>query len=121
MDGRLWDSVGHQLSKKGKEYKQRWLSDSGQYVLRLRPPRCAVRHAATGGGNVFLPASFPALEECDPLQPIKLPNLPPDDLEQVWQLLLTKITLANVQTKIHSLLVSVSHLPCNRSAFQLYN
>ena len=124
MDGRLWDSISHQLSQKGKEYKRRWHSGSGQLVLPpyvLCPPRCAVRRPATSGDNIFLPASFPAFEEVDPSQPIKLPNLPAVDLEQVWRLLMTRITLANVQTKIHSLLVSVSHLPSNRPSFQLPN
>ncbi|KAJ7171710.1 hypothetical protein C8R43DRAFT_22864 [Mycena crocata] len=69
----FWDSMGRELGKKGKEYKDRC-------AFRKRPHHL--------GDHVFLPSIFPAPMEMRGLLPGKAPDLPPDDLEQIQSLLL---------------------------------
>ncbi|KAJ6577097.1 hypothetical protein B0H10DRAFT_1963249 [Mycena sp. CBHHK59/15] len=68
----FWDSVGGELGKKGKEYRDR--RSSFLCAFRKRP-----HHP---GDHVFLPSTFPAAVETRSLPPGSVPNLPPDDLEQ---------------------------------------
>ncbi|KAJ7293966.1 hypothetical protein C8J57DRAFT_1444990 [Mycena rebaudengoi] len=69
----FWDSMGRELGKKGKEYKERC-------AFRRSP-----RHA---GDHVFSPSTFPVMDEPRALPPGGVPDLPPDDLEQIQNLLL---------------------------------
>ncbi|KAJ7836348.1 hypothetical protein B0H14DRAFT_2794293 [Mycena olivaceomarginata] len=64
----FWDTMGRELGKKGKEYKDRC-------AFRKRPD-----HA---GDHVFHPSIFPAPAEVRILPTGCAPDLPPDDLEQV--------------------------------------
>ena len=68
MDQRLWDSVGHQLARKGKEYRRRC-------IYRNRPLRA--------GDNVFTPACFPAAEDVNANDTFVIPELPRESLEEV--------------------------------------
>ncbi|KAJ7743864.1 hypothetical protein B0H16DRAFT_1889844 [Mycena metata] len=72
----FWDSMGRELGKKGKEYKERC-------TFRKRP------HLA--GDHVFSPSTFPAPVEVRALPPGCAPDLPPDDLEQMQALLLKSV------------------------------
>ena len=68
MDQRLWDSIGQQLGRKGKEYRRRC-------IYRNRP-----LHA---GDNVFTPACFPAAEDANGDDALIIPELPRESLEEV--------------------------------------
>ncbi|KAJ7051172.1 hypothetical protein C8F01DRAFT_1067163 [Mycena amicta] len=75
--GTFWDSMGHELSKRGEVYTQ----------------RCIVRHDSTKDG-CFTPAIFPANDTvvgCD-----GDPQIPTDDTEQILSLLLKTIHLSEV-------------------------
>ncbi|KAJ7671947.1 hypothetical protein B0H17DRAFT_1208872 [Mycena rosella] len=72
----FWDSMGRELGKKGKEYRDRC-------AFRTRP-----HHA---GNHVFSPSTFPAPVEMRALQSGCVPDLPPDDLEQIQNLLLKSV------------------------------
>ncbi|KAK7064824.1 UvrD-like helicase ATP-binding domain-containing protein [Favolaschia claudopus] len=72
----FWDSMGRELGKKGKEYKDR-------VAYRKRPT-----HA---GDYVFSPSTFPAPAEARALPTTCTPDLPPDDLEQMQSLLLKSV------------------------------
>ncbi|KAJ7139425.1 hypothetical protein C8R44DRAFT_764441 [Mycena epipterygia] len=72
----FWDSMGRELGKKGKEYKDRC-------AFRKRP-----HHT---GDHVFSPSTFPAPAEARTLPPGCAPDLPPDDLEQIQSLLLKSV------------------------------
>ncbi|KAJ7451097.1 hypothetical protein FB451DRAFT_1566339 [Mycena latifolia] len=72
----FWDTMGRELGKKGKEYKDRC-------AFRQRP-----HHA---GDHVFSPSTFPAPMELRALPPGCAPDLPPDDLEQMQALLLKSV------------------------------
>ena len=67
IDKRLWDSMGRQLGRKGKEYRDRC-------TFRNRP-----HHA---GDNVILPAYFPPPQKTADVTSV-LPELPKEDLEEV--------------------------------------
>ncbi|KAJ7479993.1 hypothetical protein B0H11DRAFT_1263344 [Mycena galericulata] len=72
----FWDSMGRELGKKGKEYKE----------------RCAFRKTPHhAGDHVFSPSTFPAPAEVRALPPGCVPDLPPDDLEQIQSLLLKSV------------------------------
>ncbi|KAJ7237490.1 hypothetical protein B0H12DRAFT_1238227 [Mycena haematopus] len=72
----FWDSMGRELGKKGKEYKDRC-------AFRKRP-----HHA---GDHVFCPSTFPTPAEVRALPTGCAPDLPPDDLEQMQSLLLKSV------------------------------
>ncbi|KAJ7222624.1 hypothetical protein GGX14DRAFT_558715 [Mycena pura] len=72
----FWDSIGRELGKKGKEYKDRC-------AFRQRP-----HHA---GDNVFSPRIYPAPVEVRTTPSGCAPDLPPDDLEQIQSLLLKSV------------------------------
>jgi hypothetical protein len=67
IDKRLWDSMGRQLGRKGKEYRDRC-------TFRNRP-----YHA---GDKVILPACFPPPEKTAAVTSV-VPELPKEDLEEV--------------------------------------
>jgi hypothetical protein len=69
IDKRLWDSMGRQLGRKGKEYRDRC-------TFRNRP-----HHA---GDNVIMPAYFPPEKKADVASVV--PELPKEDLEEVSEL-----------------------------------
>ncbi|KAJ7725516.1 hypothetical protein DFH07DRAFT_853912 [Mycena maculata] len=72
----FWDTMGRELGKRGKEYKD----------------RCAFRKAPHhAGDHVFSPSTFPAPAEVRALPPGCAPDLPPDDLEQMQSLLLKSV------------------------------
>ncbi|GLB36677.1 putative uvrD-like helicase C-terminal domain [Lyophyllum shimeji] len=91
MDNRLWDSIGRQLGKKGKEYRRRCMH-------RERPVH--------SGDNVFMPASFPPLEAEAPTNPVAI-DLPPDDLEQIHALLVLEKYLTFSQELLRSILADL--------------
>ncbi|KAH9921295.1 uncharacterized protein B0H18DRAFT_880310 [Fomitopsis serialis] len=71
INRRFWDGVGHQLSRKGKQYRDRC-------KYRNRPTKVG-EHA-----HVILPATFPAPLEAPTLSPSSgLPDLHKDDLQKV--------------------------------------
>ncbi|KAF6765917.1 hypothetical protein DFP72DRAFT_996790 [Ephemerocybe angulata] len=71
IDKRFWDSMGHQLSRKGNEYRKRC-------KFRNRPQ--------VEGDNVILPASFPPPEK-EVQDTSIVPELPKEDLEEIHSLL----------------------------------
>jgi hypothetical protein len=79
IDRRLWDSMGRQLGRKGKEYRDRC-------TIRNRP-----HHA---GDNVILPACFPPPEKTTDVASV-VPELPKEDLEEVSRMLVI-YTAANL-------------------------
>lgn len=79
IDKRLWDSMGRQLGRKGKEYHDRC-------TYRNRP-----HHA---GDNVILPACFPPPEKIADVTSV-VPELPKEDLEEVSGMLVV-YTAANL-------------------------
>ncbi|KIM81676.1 hypothetical protein PILCRDRAFT_88881 [Piloderma croceum F 1598] len=68
LDRRLWDSMGTQLARKGKEYRKRCNFQNRPY------------HA---GDKVILPASFPVPEAIDAELESSVLDLPREDLEEV--------------------------------------
>ena len=69
---RIFDAIGKEVGRKGKEYQQRC-------IYRQRP--------AVSGDNVFEPATFPLAEET----PVRDSDeeeiqLPPEDMERVSRL-----------------------------------
>jgi hypothetical protein len=79
IDKRLWDSMGRQLGRKSKEYRDRC-------TFRNRP-----HHA---GDNVILPACFPPPEKTADVTSV-VPELPKEDLEEVSGMLVV-YTAANL-------------------------
>ncbi|KAJ6498051.1 P-loop containing nucleoside triphosphate hydrolase protein [Mycena vitilis] len=72
----FWDSMGRELGKKGKEYKE----------------RCAFRKTPHHtGDHVYAPGIFPSPMEVRSLPAGSAPDLPPDDLEQMQSLLLKSV------------------------------
>ncbi|KAJ7051208.1 hypothetical protein C8F01DRAFT_1237408 [Mycena amicta] len=72
----FWDTMGRELGKKGKEYRD----------------RCAFRRQPFhAGDHVFAPSTFPAPEEIRTVPTGCAPDLPPDDLEQIQSLLLKSV------------------------------
>ncbi|KAG5646925.1 hypothetical protein DXG03_002001 [Asterophora parasitica] len=91
LDNRLWDSIGRQLGKKGKEYRRRCMH-------RERP--------VNSGDNVYLPASFPPLV-AEASSNNGFIDLPPDDLEQIHSLLVLEKYLTFSQELLHSILADL--------------
>ena len=72
INKRFWDSMGHQLSKKGKTYRD----------------RCTIRMEAYHEGDyVIPPAIFPPLGDDESSEPSITPELPREDLDEVCYLL----------------------------------
>ncbi|RDB28998.1 TPR and ankyrin repeat-containing protein 1 [Hypsizygus marmoreus] len=92
VNNRLWDSVGRHLGKRGKEYRRRCL-------YRKRP--------VNRGDNVFLPASFPPLEEIETLPSGIGSDLPPDDLDQIHSLLVLGKYLTFSQELLKSIIADL--------------
>lgn len=67
IDSRLWDSVGYQLARRGREYRKRVL-------FRNKP--------IVAGDRVFTPASFPPVEKVEE-EETTFPELPHESLEEV--------------------------------------
>ncbi|TFK22063.1 hypothetical protein FA15DRAFT_623047 [Coprinopsis marcescibilis] len=96
IDKRFWDSMGYQLSKKGKQYRERC-------KFRNRPHDI--------GDYVVSPASFPpqAKEEKDALI---IPELPKEDLEEIHSLLVLEKFVMLSQELLNSILadLDVAHV-----------
>ncbi|KAG2023676.1 hypothetical protein CC2G_001306 [Coprinopsis cinerea AmutBmut pab1-1] len=67
---RLWDSLGYQLSQKGREYIR----------------RCGVRNK-NRDGSLIVPAIFPPNPEAEVITDFVGPELPKEDLEEIHSLL----------------------------------
>ncbi|KAF8060885.1 hypothetical protein FPV67DRAFT_312197 [Lyophyllum atratum] len=91
LDNRLWDSIGRQLGKKGREYRRRCMH-------RERPTH--------SGDNVYMPGTFPPLEIEAAPDPITI-DLPPDDLDQIHSLLVLEKYLTFSQELLHSILADL--------------
>ncbi|TFK38653.1 hypothetical protein BDQ12DRAFT_630422 [Crucibulum laeve] len=92
LDNRLWDVVARELGKKGSEYKHRC-------TVRERPPNST--------GAVFVPASFPPLQEDRPVQSYNLPDLPRDNLSEVHSLLALEKFVQFSKPLLHSMLADL--------------
>lgn len=78
-----WVAVGRELGKKGTEYKRRSETGFQPVYTDLTTTRCVFRKRPhNAGDNVFMPESFPPLEEEQP-PASEAPDLPADDVEQV--------------------------------------
>jgi hypothetical protein len=92
LDKRLWDSMGCQLSRKGKEYQRRYASSAAD---RCTPdlPYCSCAFRADPvhkGDKVLPPASFPPMPLLDPkMIPEELPTVSDEVLEKVCQNLIS--------------------------------
>lgn len=87
IDKRLWDSMGRQLGRKGKEYRDRC-------TFRNRP-----HHA---GDNVIMPAIFPPQEKTTNVTSI-VPELPKEDLEEIHSLLVLEKFVTLSQALLNSM------------------
>lgn len=90
LDKRLWDSMGHQLSRKGKEYQR----------------RCAFRaEPIHKGDKVVPPASFPAAPPPDlKMTPDELPTVSDEVLGELHALLVLEKFVAFSQALLTSIL-----------------
>ncbi|OCH88979.1 hypothetical protein OBBRIDRAFT_757238 [Obba rivulosa] len=98
LDHRFWDYVGHQLARKGREYKLRC-------TFRNKP-----HHQ---GDNVVMPASFPPLAQPQVPEPeLTLPPLPKEDLEELHSLLVLEKFVTFSQALLSSILADqdVAHV-----------
>ncbi|EGN94529.1 hypothetical protein SERLA73DRAFT_114784 [Serpula lacrymans var. lacrymans S7.3] len=84
LDNRLWDSMSHQLMKRGKEYKHRC-------TFRNRPRQV--------GDNVIMPASFPPQEAVEEVVSGLAIPIPSEYLEEVIVLSVLEkfVTLSQVR------------------------
>ncbi|KAF8222237.1 hypothetical protein L208DRAFT_1381918 [Tricholoma matsutake] len=96
IDKRLWDSMGRQLGRKGKEYRDRC-------TFRNRP-----HHA---GDNVIMPAIFPPQEKTTNVTSI-VPELPKEDLEEIHSLLVLEKFVTLSQALLNSIIadLDVAHV-----------
>ncbi|KAF8895020.1 hypothetical protein CPB84DRAFT_1782432 [Gymnopilus junonius] len=96
IDQRLWDSVGHQLGRKGKEYKQRC-------IFRNRPE--------PNRGGAFTPACFPPMEETEEKEQT-FPALPHESLEEIHALLVLEKFMPFSQALLNSIIadLDVAHV-----------
>jgi hypothetical protein len=112
MDKRLWDSMGYQLSRKGKEYQRRYGS---QHSIWDQPYgfyySCTFRtNPIHKGDKVIPPASFPAATLPDlKTLPDDLPVVNDQVLEEVCHNLIAKYHL--LITPVASRVACVSPLP----------
>lgn len=97
LDKRLWDSMGHQLGRKGKQYRERC-------TFRNRP-----HHA---GDNVVLPAYFPPPEKKEEEDVCIVPELPKEDLEELHSLLVLEKFVTFSQALLNSIIadLDVAHV-----------
>ncbi|CAA7264670.1 unnamed protein product [Cyclocybe aegerita] len=96
IDRRLWDSIGHQLARKGKEYRQ----------------RCLFRnHPNSAGDNVFSPACFPPAEKAEEEESV-VPQLPRESLEEMHSLLVLEKFVTFSQALLNSIIadLDVAHV-----------
>ncbi|KII86508.1 hypothetical protein PLICRDRAFT_44106 [Plicaturopsis crispa FD-325 SS-3] len=91
FDKRLWDSVGYQLGRKGKEYRRRC-------IYRKRP-----LHA---GDNVFEPETWPPVEESAIDLTQKHLELPHGDLEELHSLLVLEKFVTFSQALLNSIIAN---------------
>ncbi|KAF8974058.1 hypothetical protein BDZ97DRAFT_421872 [Flammula alnicola] len=91
IDKRLWDSIGHQLARKGREYRRRCL-------FRNRP------HVA--GDNVFPPACFPPAEQVREEDSV-IPELPRESLEEMHSLLVLEKFVPFSQALLNSIIADL--------------
>ncbi|KAF4623894.1 hypothetical protein D9613_001576 [Agrocybe pediades] len=96
IDKRLWDSVGHQLAKKGKEYRHRC-------IFRNKPQ--------LAGDNVYTPACFPAADKVEDDDYV-LPELPRESLEEMHSVLVLEKFVAFSQALLNSIIadLDVAHV-----------
>ncbi|KAJ3514932.1 hypothetical protein NLJ89_g2078 [Agrocybe chaxingu] len=95
IDRRLWDSIGHQLARNGKEYRQ----------------RCLFRnHPTSAGDNVFTPACFPPAEKAE--EGSVVPELPRESLEEMHSLLVLEKFVTFSQALLNSIIadLDVAHV-----------
>ncbi|TFY57544.1 hypothetical protein EVJ58_g6956 [Rhodofomes roseus] len=92
INRRFWDGVGHQLSRRGKQYRDRC-------KYRSRPTKMG-EHA-----HVILPATFPAPLEAPILSPSSaLPDLHKDDLQRMHEVLILEKYVTLSQAFLNSIL-----------------
>ncbi|KZW00571.1 hypothetical protein EXIGLDRAFT_145235 [Exidia glandulosa HHB12029] len=103
--GDFWNSMGIQLARKGKEYGR----------------RCAFRIPVNKGGNVYTPASFPAMpvQEASSDEYLKNIAIPQEDLDELHALLVLEKFVMFSQALLNSIIadVDVTH-PFNPSAYE---
>ncbi|KAH6917673.1 hypothetical protein BKA70DRAFT_1178689 [Coprinopsis sp. MPI-PUGE-AT-0042] len=96
IDKRFWDSMGYQLCKKGKQYRD----------------RCKFRNRPFDAGDyVVAPASFPPVE-VEEKDDIIVPELPREDLEEIHSLLVLEKFVMLSQELLNSILadLDVAHV-----------
>ncbi|KDR84732.1 hypothetical protein GALMADRAFT_260438 [Galerina marginata CBS 339.88] len=91
IDKRLWDSVGYQLARKGKEYRRRCL-------FRNRPD--------LAGDNVFTPACFPPAEKVEE-DDYQAPELPRESLEEIHSVLVLEKFMTFSQALLNSIIADL--------------
>ncbi|TFK38654.1 hypothetical protein BDQ12DRAFT_96280 [Crucibulum laeve] len=90
----IWNSFSLQLGSKGAEYGRRCR-------FRKRPTQ------SNGKGDVFVPATFPALPEETAVASYSLPELPPDDQDQIHSLLVLEKYITFSQELLNSMLADL--------------
>jgi hypothetical protein len=96
IDKRFWDSMGYQLCKKGKQYRE----------------RCKFRNKPFDAGDyVVAPASFPPVE-IEEKDDIIVPELPREDLEEVRRHLSLAFFVLLLNPVPDSLAAGVSKCEC---------
>ena len=86
LDKRLWDSMGYQLSRKGREYQRRYVSTKTNTMLPDSSfHSCTFRDKPVHKGDkVVPPASFPAALPADSnMIPDEPPTVSDEVLEEV--------------------------------------
>ncbi|KAG2023736.1 hypothetical protein CC2G_001355 [Coprinopsis cinerea AmutBmut pab1-1] len=96
IDKRLWNSMGYQLARRGKVYRDRC-----KFRSKPRNP----------GDNVFAPASFPPVE-VEEKDTLVIPELPKEDLEEIHSLLVLEKFVMLSQELLNSILadLDVAHV-----------
>ena len=89
LDKRLWEAMGHQLLRKGREYQKRYVFSAAGGCCTPDLTFCSCTFRADPvhkGDKVVPPASFPAVLPSDPnMIPDELPAVSDDVLEEVRQ------------------------------------
>lgn len=89
LDSRFWDSMGHQLSRKGPEYTKRCIYRKKPFIKQ---------------DKVFAPVTFPPRPE-NAATPTESLALPPQDLEQIHSLLVLEKYISLSQELLNSILL----------------
>ena len=108
LDRRLWDLVGYQLSRTGKEYQRRCVSYVRNVALPKLPwnDRCTFRASPRHKGDkVIPPASFPATPPDIKTIPDELPVVSDKLLEEVRRNPKPDGSLLISAFKLHEILV----------------